>query len=105
MPRPTKPLERNTPLSRSPMRRTPPKSGIPQSVREIVRLRSGGICEINAVCVASPAVHQHHRKLRSQGGRHVPGNLLDCCALCHAYAHAHPALSYERGWLIRGNQE
>ncbi len=47
------------------------------------------------------AAHQHHRKLRSQGGTNDPDNLLGVCVLCHHEIHAHPAVSYEHGWLVK----
>lgn len=49
--------------------------------------------------------HWHHRKLRSQGGRHEPVNGLMVCHLCHEWIHRHPALSYEAGWLVRSLDE
>lgn len=62
---------------------------IPQSVRELVRDRSGGICE---VCHVHPATDQHHRKYRSRQGTHVVENLIDICGPgnafgCHGDAH------------------
>jgi hypothetical protein len=50
-----------------------------------------------------PAEHLHHRKLRKQGGPDTPDNLLACCSDCHSWIHAHPAVSYVMGLLIRGS--
>ena len=60
--------------------------------------RSRGICEI---CGSGVAIHRHHRLRRSQGGRNELANLLHLCRLCHDTVHAYPAVSYERGWLLR----
>lgn len=55
------------------------------------------ICQ---VCNKKPAVHKHHRKLRSQGGDDTPKNLLDVCLGCHTTIHANPSESYARGLLV-----
>jgi hypothetical protein len=62
---------------------------VPAAIREKVRERSGGVCEI---CHAAPATDQHHRKYRSRQGEHTVENLLDVCGPgnafgCHADAH------------------
>jgi hypothetical protein len=52
---------------------------------------------------------RHHRMMRSHPfpGLHLPGNVIDVCGSgstgCHGYIHAHPAESYAKGWLVRGN--
>jgi 5-methylcytosine-specific restriction endonuclease McrA len=61
--------------------------------------RSRGRCEI---CRVSDAVVRHHRLRRSQGGVNELWCLLHLCNACHLMVHAQPALSYDRGWLIRG---
>jgi hypothetical protein len=56
-------------------------------------------CEAQTPVCTSWAVHVHHVLPRAHGGNdHTP--LLDVCAPCHEYIHGHPALSYERGWLL-----
>lgn len=70
---------------------------IPLKVRRAVWERSGGFCE---VCGLPGANHLHHRRLRSQGGRHEPSNLLHVHWRCHERIHSRPALSYERGWMV-----
>ena len=64
----------------------------------VIRARSGGKCEM---CFVRPAVRTHHRKPRSQGGQSTEANLLDVCAECHGYAHAHLDESYLTGVLVR----
>ena len=44
--------------------------------------------------------HQHHRKLRSQGGTNDPDNVIGVCAPCHHHIHHNPAESYARGLLV-----
>lgn len=46
--------------------------------------------------------HRHHRLRRGQGGTNELHNLYALCSKCHVRVHAEPALSYEKGWLIRG---
>jgi len=46
----------------------------------------------------------HHRKLRKQGGRDAPSNLILLCGSgttgCHGWVHAHPRDSRDKGWLV-----
>lgn len=111
-------LKRTTPLARgtSELKRAPlttdrkalPKRGkkVKADERAIARSapaarrRSGGVCEfhVRGVCTQR-AVHLHHRK-RREFGDHGSKNLVDLCLECHAYVHAHPNESYEKGWLI-----
>jgi 5-methylcytosine-specific restriction endonuclease McrA len=72
---------------------------IPLRVRRIVWARSGYNCE---ACGLPGADHIHHRKLRSQGGRHDPVNLLHVHHACHEQIHAHPERAYALGLLVRG---
>lgn len=73
--------------------------GIPARVRSEVRERAGGYCE---VCTRPGPTHIHHRKLRSQGGKHEVANLLHIHTICHHEIHAYPARAYDRGWLVHG---
>lgn len=64
-------------------------------------------CElaIPGVCQGR-ATNRHHKLLRKHGGGDERSNCLDLCGTgttgCHGYAHANPAESYRRGWLIHG---
>lgn len=60
------------------------------------------MCEARTAWCTGRGEHSHHRKLRSQGGKDTPGNLLRVCHRCHAWIHAHPAASYTLGLLVHG---
>lgn len=56
---------------------------------ELVRQRSGGMCER---CLVRPATEIHHRRYLSRGGGHNLANLIHLCgsgnfAGCHGEAH------------------
>lgn len=90
------PLERDPALpkqGRSRMGKT-----IPLAVRREVSERSGFRCELGC---GERAIHLHHRRLRSQGGKHEPANLLHVCRAHHDAIHANPERSYCLGWLVR----
>lgn len=76
-----------------------------RQVRETVRARAHGMCELGTpVCVRRGSEVQHLR------GR-VGALLTDVrwmrwtCRPCHRYAHANPAESYERGWMVKRHGE
>lgn len=75
---------------------------IPAGVVSAVKRRSNGICE---ACADGRAEHIHHRKLRSQGGKHLVDNLLHACSECHRTIHDNPAESYDRGLLVHSWDE
>jgi len=52
-------------------------------------------------CGEHPAVHPHHRWLRSQGGLDVPSNIAAICERCHRDVHLHPEDSAEAGWIVQ----
>lgn len=78
---------------------------IPAKVRGQVAQRSAGFCEAWIEGVCPPHYHRasqmHHRRTRAQRGEHTPENLLHVCNAAHNWIHAHPAKSYENGWLIQ----
>lgn len=71
--------------------------------RKVIRRRSGGKCEARTDRCVGTAQHAHHIESR-RFGDHSPSNLLDVCHACHRHIHSHPAWSYERGLLKRGNR-
>lgn len=76
---------------------------IPKKVLDLVVERSGGHCEVmsTAIGCTGRGEHRHHRKI--SGREHTIENLLDVCHVCHTHIHAHPALSYAMGWLVKMN--
>lgn len=74
-----------------------------RTAKKQVRLRAEGRCEASAAigCEGTGSCF-HHRKLRSHGGSNTADNGLLVCVPCHDYIHAHPSLSYSRGWMVRG---
>ncbi|WP_182349495.1 HNH endonuclease [Tomitella gaofuii] len=76
-------------------------STVPTRVADAVKARAGGHCEIWLAGVCTTRVeHLHHRRLRSQGGRHTVENLAAICRACHDYAHNHPRKARECGWIV-----
>ena len=67
----------------------------PQTVHSAARW-----CEamVEGVCEGI-AVHTHHLRLRSQGGKNGPTILV--CRACHGHIHGNPAWAYEHGLLLR----
>lgn len=84
---------------------------IPTSVRAAVSRRSGGVCEFDAerhwspVSFVSPsrcearAVHKHHVRMRSLGGKDLPSNLADLCPAHHRHVHDRPQEAVAVGLL------
>lgn len=108
-------IKRKTPLKRStkPLRRTELKRGTVRLKRTALKPtkprgrarpdeRLATWCEAQTPACTGRAEHRHHRCMRSQSGGDERENTLDACHACHSYIHAHPAESYERGWLIKG---
>lgn len=74
-----------------------------RSTREAVWPRSGGVCEY---CRSARAQEMHHRKSRGVGGRWSPANILHLCSRCHhRFTNEARVEGYERGVLLRRNQE
>lgn len=74
---------------------------IPVQVADMVKARAGGHCELWIAGVCTTRIEQlHHRRMRSQQGRHTVRNLVGVCNACHGYVHRNPRESYENGWLV-----
>ena len=86
------------------MARKKKKNRVPTEVAEVVNERAGGICELMSIDARCTGYREqlHHRKLRSQGGEHTVENLVGICHRCHYWLHAHPAIAYTNGWLVKG---
>lgn len=95
-------MKRGGPLRRTRMK-TKRRDSIPADVRQAVYTRSEGYCE---ACGLWGANHVHHRKLRSQGGRHELANLLHVHGTCHERIHANrDGQSYLVGLLVRSTDD
>jgi hypothetical protein len=75
---------------------------ITKAQRELLRLRSQGVCEL---CGADQATNFHHRKNRSQGGGNELSNAMHLCGSgttgCHGHVTENPALAYRFGWSVK----
>jgi hypothetical protein len=78
---------------------------MPPEVAEAVIERADYACELMKPGVCTGRGEQiHHRKLRKHGGEHSLANCVLLCRACHhEWVHAHPAWSYEAGWLVKSN--
>lgn len=106
------PLERKKALEATKTPKTPPKprkrpsrpavTAEEKACREIVAVRSEGLCEM---CGRAGGLEKAHRIARSQGGRWDPSNILDLCHDCHHGNHGAPQVAYDHGWHLRGHTE
>ncbi len=101
-------VKRGGRLKRTPLRRVSDKQRAVidelAASAVVVIERSFGRCEANTPACPlreHEGVHRHHIKQRSAGGGHGPDNLLNVCAAAHDWIHAHPAESFEAGWLVQ----
>lgn len=105
-----KPLKRKAPLEpRSPLRSTRVPSK-PRRVknpgrdfwatqRETIAARAGYACEHCGANLNVTGLEAHHRKLRSQGGRHGVDNLAALCPESHRWVHANPSAAVLLGFI------
>lgn len=70
--------------------------------RELVYRRAGGSCE---GCGHPHGTDWSHRVGRAQLGGWEPSNGMLLCRPCHDWAHRHPALARERGWIVKGSRD
>lgn len=73
-----------------------------KKARQLVRDRSGGICER---CSQARATEWQHRVNRSQGGTWSAENGLDLCSPCHRYVTGNWTESEANGWTVRGEDD
>ena len=73
-----------------------------QAIVDIVLERAGNHCEVCGSGGDNFALH--HRKLRSQGGKDEPCNLIAVHHKCHNLGtdsiHLNPKRSIENGWIV-----
>lgn len=83
---------------------------IPRTVRELVKARSGGYCEVRVACKGAPGVHMHHRRPRGMGGSrdmrtNLASNLLHTCMACHRHIEVNRLEALDQGWLVRQDKD
>ena len=61
------------------------RGAISHSVREQVKARSRGICEVRKRCNGSEALHMAHTKSRNTIDATTPDDLLHACLECHMW--------------------
>jgi hypothetical protein len=90
------------PISKDPAKRA--RRFVPQSVINLVKQRSGGICEFidkfGIRCQVPAERTPHHLLNRSQGGKHTVENLRDSCWHHNEFAKKHPDYAKALGWHI-----
>jgi hypothetical protein len=86
-------------------------TGFPETVRELVLIRSGGNCEVMVGPSCLYAVHQiHHRRPRGMGGSrrestNKASNALGVCWPCHAHIESNRDRALRNGWLVSQGDE
>jgi 5-methylcytosine-specific restriction endonuclease McrA len=73
---------------------------MPPAVADAVIVRANGACEACGFALCGEG-HLHHRKKRSQGGKHTVENLIYVSALCHSTIHENPTLAYKLGLMVK----
>ncbi len=96
-------------VKRSPLKRRSRKEDARlrryQKARAAVAERSGFQCEARTPKCEGRLHQVHHRKGRDGELIDNLDLLLGVCVWCHSYIHENPAISYERGWLVKRNGE
>lgn len=96
------PLARKTPLKRTPMKRraTSDRAEADEFRRRVMQV---DYCQVGVPGCTLRSERAHHVLPRGMGGgsAHDRNLGLACCDFCHRWVHAHPAESYENGWLMR----
>lgn len=66
--------------------------------KDVVHVRSGGICE---ACGVRRAAHWHHRVNKGQGGSWAPQNGMHVCVECHDWIGRFPTSAGVLGWHLK----
>ena len=79
-----------------------PAQGFTAAVKQIIRRRSCGMCELD---LCGPADHYHHRAPRGSGGSRLEwinsaANALHLASACHDLVERNRAEALENGWLV-----
>lgn len=89
-----------------------PTPAVPVDVRDALRVRSAGWCEIAVPGCYGQATDPAHRVKQGMGGRKGAAkkandrlsNVLHACRWCHDACHRAPAEAYRWGWMLREGQ-
>lgn len=78
------------------------KTGPDKATVELVRARSGGICER---CGWHEGQQLHHRRARGMGSTRREStnavySLVDLCHPCHSHIESHRTQALDDGWLV-----
>lgn len=90
------------------MRRTALKRSrkpIKGDAKAIVRVRSGGYCEMRLSGCLGRATDFSHRIGRGVGGADTPSNGMDACRICHQWCHANPAEAKDLNLMLESWQD
>jgi hypothetical protein len=92
-------LPKRTALKRAPWIRSssPAKRTTMKKARPKDRLATW--CEAQTEKCTGRAEIRHHKRGRGKPGDDDREHTLDVCDACHRWIHAHPRVSYERGWM------
>lgn len=75
-----------------------------KTCRDVVRVRSGGDCELRLDGCLGRAHSVHHRRKRSQGGPWLPSNAVHSCGDgsrgCHGVITETRTEYYDNGWIV-----
>ena len=80
-------------------------TGFPPDVKAAAAVRAMGRCEVQTEDCTGTGQDYHHRRNRGMGGSKAAevnalSNCLLACRPCHDWIGRHPAVAYERGWLV-----
>lgn len=77
----------------------------PPGLREAVYERAGHCCDMCGQILSVKSWECHHRRLRSQGGRDEPENLLALHHSCHRDAHSHRDWARDCGYIVHSGDD
>ena len=101
-------LKRNTPLrAKSRLHRRARlkqrRKGFPPDVKEAIRVRDEGLCQVCGKYGDSKTHTAHHIHTLGQQGPNTVENGMWVCFQCHIYKiHAYPEWAYKNGYMVRG---
>jgi hypothetical protein len=76
-----------------------------KQARALVRVRSGGWCEMRLTGCLGEATDFSHRVGRGQGGPWSASNGLAACRRCHSWCHSRRTEAEDLGLILRSGQD